>query len=118
MSEPRRIDAPQPGFWLIRQAKGAPQVPACIRRFHTHYEPGNPLNLMERSPFLAAEIAGEYIGLDAVWQRKGEPITEAEYRFRCADANWAKQHAPEEPIANPRRAVDLRALPPIMPPGS
>ena len=55
----RRMDRPEPGFWLVRLAKGAPQVPACIRVVQTLAEPGDPLNLMDRSPFIAAFIAGE-----------------------------------------------------------
>jgi hypothetical protein len=108
---PRALLSPEPGFWLVRLAKGAPLVPAAILRVHTTHEPGNPGNAMERSPFLAAEIAGETCDIDAVWLRKGEPITESEYRFRCADAAHARQWRPDEPQAQPRKAVDWMTAP-------
>ena len=111
--ESRKMLDPQPGFWLVRLAKGAPQVPAAIVRVHTTAEPGNPANLMERSPFLAAFVAGEPVDLDAVWQRRGEPITEAEYNFRIADLEHAKAWRPDDPRGKPREAVDWQNVLPF-----
>jgi len=60
------------GFWLVRARLGraenktviwGPASPACIVRLHTRHEPGHPENLMERSPFFAAFVSGEPIGL-------------------------------------------------------
>ena len=107
----RRMDRPEPGFWLMRLAKGAPRVPACTRVVQTLAEPGDPLNLMDRSPFIAAFIAGEPVAVDDVWLRKGEPITEDEHNFRVADLLWAQQHAPDEPQASPRKRIDLMQAP-------
>ena len=104
---------PQPGFWLVRLAKGGPQAPAAIVRVHTTAEPGNPSNAMERSPFLAAFIAGEPVDLDAVWLLRGEPITEAEYRFRVADIEHAKAWRPDDPRGKPREAVDWQTVLPF-----
>lgn len=105
----RRIDRPEPGFWMIRLVKGGPLVPAAIMRVQTTQDPetGEP---MERSSFLAAFINGEPVDIDAVWLTRGTEITEAEYRFRVADAEWARRHAQFDPIANPRRRVDLAAI--------
>ena len=64
-----------------------------------------------RSPFLAAFVNDEPVDMDRVWLTKGEPITEAEYAFRVADAKWAAEHAPNEPAAQPHKAVDLRQIP-------
>lgn len=103
----RRMDRPQEGFWLVRQVKGGPRVPAAIMVVHTTQEPGEPGNLMERSPFVAAFVAGEPVAVDVVWLHRGESITEADYNFRVADIEWAKEHAPDEPQAQPRRRIDL-----------
>lgn len=109
--KPRRIDQPECGHWMLRLVKNGPLVPAAIMRVHTtrHPETDEP---MERSPFLAAFIAGRPAAIDDVWLYRGQPITEAEYRFRVADLEWAVEHAPHEPIANPRRPVDLATMAP------
>ncbi|MBN9497826.1 MAG: hypothetical protein J0H39_13805 [Alphaproteobacteria bacterium] len=109
MSDARPIDAPQPGFWMVRLVKGGPEVPARIYRHVTAREPGNETNAMERSPFLAAEIAGETVALDDVWLRTGRPIDEAEYRFQIADHAHAREWRPRDAKAQPRRAIDLMA---------
>lgn len=103
----RRMDAPQPGFWLMRQVKGGPRVPASIQMVHTTFEPGDVGNRMDRSPFLAAFIAGEPVALDEVWLRRGEPTTKADHDFRVADLRWAREHSPDEPQAQPRKSIDL-----------
>jgi hypothetical protein len=109
MNEGRPIDAPQPGFWMIRLVKGGPEVPARIFRYVTTHEPGNPDNAMERSPSLVAEIAGEPTELDDVWLRSGRAIDEAEYRFQVADHAHAREWRPRDAKSQPRRAIDLMA---------
>ncbi len=42
---------------------------------------------------------------------KGERITEAEYEYLLQDRAWARQHSPDAPEANPRKRVDLNAMP-------
>lgn len=111
MMPPRRIDRPEPGHWAVRLVRGGPAIPARIFWAQTTHEPGNPENRMERSPFLAAEIGGEVADVDDVWLRRGTPITEAEYRYRVAEMQWAKEHAPREAVARPRQRVDFAALP-------
>jgi hypothetical protein len=111
VSAPRVIDRPEPGYWLVRLIKDGPWVPAAIVRVQTMHEPGEPDNLMERSPFLAAEIAGDTVAVDEVWQRRGQPITADEYVQRVAQIKWARQHAPHDPIANPRERIDPLTAP-------
>lgn len=110
--EPRILNQPKPGFWLMKLRKGAPEVPAAIMWVHTTHEPGNPDNLMERSPFLAAFIAGEPVSLNRVWESRGRPISETEYRYLLADLEWVRQYAPTDPKANPRQKVDLSTMAP------
>lgn len=112
MTMPRIISAPQEGYWLIRLVKGGAEVPAAIIRHHTRYEPGNVLNAMERSSFLAAYIGGEEVPLDNVWLRRGRVIGRAEYEFRIAEGAWVKEHAPQEPAATPATPIDLLSVKP------
>ena len=104
---------PHPGFWLVRLVKRGPLVAACVRVVQTTAEPDNPENDMTgtRSPHLAAFVLDEPVALDRVWNWRLDPITEAEYKFQCANAAWARRFSSEEPIAQPRRPVDLRKVP-------
>ena len=110
MKAGRRIDAPRPGFWLIRLVKGGPEVPARIYRHSTTHEPGDPANEMERPSFLLAEIAGEPAELDDVWLRAGRAIDEAEYLFQVADHAHAREWRPRDAKADPRRRIDHLAV--------
>ena len=106
----------QPGYFLIRLGRQRPLVAARI---------------YERPPddgdTPAGEILGEPCDPVLVWTgRDRRPLTlpddgrawtiEGYYRYLCADADHARAWRPEEPIANPRRRVDLTKLPPIGPP--
>ena len=79
----RRIDAPEPGWFRLRLARGAPPVGA---RIYT------------RLGQLVAEINGAEADVDAVWT-SGEAVSEAEYRRLI-----------EAPPADPTKAVDYRAM--------
>ena len=115
LDAPRQIAKPEVGYWLMRLTKGGPQVAAAIMWLETVEEPGVPENRMvgTRSRHLAAFIAGEPVSVDEVWLRRGVPITRDEYHFRLSDMAWAKQHAPDEPIAKPRERIDLTTAPPV-----
>ena len=106
---------PEPGYWMIRLVKNGPLVPACIRWVQTGAEPGEPENVMERSPFLAAFIDEKPVDIDRVWNWKGSgrAIAATEYSYRCADAAWAREHAPTEPAANPKKQIDFTEIDPI-----
>ncbi len=115
MTEPRNIDRPEPGFWMVKLAKGGVDVPARIFRETCAAEPGDPENRMERPAFLVAEILGEVATLDDVWLRRGRAIEAAEYRFQVADFAHAQAWRPHDPKHAPRAAVDLSSLPPLYP---
>lgn len=110
MSAPRIIGRPEPGYWLIRLVRNGPPVPAAIMWAQTTHDPvtGEP---MDRSRFLVAVIGGKPAGLEDVWHRRGRPIDEAEYRFRLADAAWAREHAPSDAHANPTRSINPLVAP-------
>jgi hypothetical protein len=42
----------------------------------------------------------------------GQEITEKEFRFLARRREWAHEHAPDHPAANPREPIDLTKLPP------
>lgn len=109
----RPLLSPIPGYWLIRLNSRGPRVPAAIEWHETIVDPDFPENDMRgtRYRYLAATINGEPASLDDVWLSKGSAITAAEYRFRTAESRWAKKYAPDEPIANPRKPVDLNQIP-------
>jgi hypothetical protein len=109
---PRYLDQPAPGFWLMRLVKGGPLVPACIQWIHTTHEPGEPENAMERSPFLAAFLAGKPVDLDRVstWAKEGT-LDEPEYRFRLKEmVEWAMPgrdtYARKVAVARPYEKID------------
>jgi hypothetical protein len=104
----------QPGYFRIRLGGDRPLVAARI---------------YERPPDDGDTPAGEILGKPCdpveVWAgRDREPLVAPEgytlegwYRYLCDDAAWAKVHASsEEPLANPRRKVDLTKISPIGPP--
>ena len=102
------------GHYLICLGKGRPWVAARITGPLDH-EPGDPDNQLDRSPLclpLVADILGEEcdpLDVWCAWRR--EETTEAEYAFRCADATYARQYAPQEPQVRPQRKVDMLQSP-------
>lgn len=44
---------------------------------------------------------------------KGEPVDELEYERLVQDRAWARKYTPNDPAANPRKAVDIAKMPPI-----
>jgi hypothetical protein len=107
------MDRPQVGYWRMRLTRGGPFVGACIKWVQTTHEPGEPDNRMERSPFLVALISDEVVSIDRVWLSRGEPISEAEYRYLCASVDYAMKHDPGAPEADPTKRIDLATAQPV-----
>src|SRR4051812_4677736 len=101
------------GHFLIRLGRECPLVVAA--------------RIFDRGPDEGDTPAGEMLGEPCdpilIWTgRDRQPLVpragmtvEQEYAFRCADAAWSRENAPEEPIARPYRPVDLKVLQPIPP---
>lgn len=71
---------------------------------------------LDRSWRWQAEANGEMVeDFNRVWpQCAGSEITEAEYREYIARQQWAREHAPATPFADPRRRYDpLNAILPL-----
>lgn len=120
MNAPRDAGKPQPGFYKIKLTKGGVFVPA--RLIH---QPGrDPVDgsLLDRSYWWTAIIDGDQVaepsinpieaGVFRIWPICWE-IDEREYDYMLANAEWTRAHAPHEPAANPRQAVDIRQLDPV-----
>lgn len=116
----RIADRPQPGHFKLRLCKGGPFVAASISFApSTDPETGEPL---DRSWHWEATIAGSLVadpspswvraGVDRVWLF-GTPIDKAEHDFLLSAAAWDRAHAPDAPMANPQKPVDIRAIEPI-----
>lgn len=115
----RPISSPSIGYWAVRLAKNGAEVGARIYWLRcgdcgAALDPTTIANITEGRPELAAEIDGEPASVDDVWLRRGRVIDETEYRWLLEDARWCREHAPEEPRAQPRQAVDIRQLRPMV----
>lgn len=106
----RTLGVYEVGYWAIKLAKGAVEVGACIQYERTHFEPGNPENLMDRSAILTARVNGEIVPLDRVWLTRGRVVDKAEYDWLVADRAWAKKHRPDSPEANPSKKIDWKTV--------
>lgn len=109
------------GYWLIRDGKKRPLIPARI--WWCHHEPGCPDNKLDQ-PFLAGEIAGQPVDPVDIYAAhdhqemvpKGGLTLAQEYAWRVADMEHAREYRPDDPIANPRRRINLTKIPPLEPP--
>lgn len=112
MTEPRQIDDPQPGHWLIRETSGGARVPARIWIERLPEHEGLPIdpwpNAETRILGIFAEVAGEEAAVERVWTTRGEPIDAQRYAFEVADVKWLRENRPNDPRANPRKKVRLR----------
>jgi hypothetical protein len=50
--------------------------------------------------------------LARIWHY-GLMIDQTEHDYLVARYQWAKEHAPDDPMANPTKPVDLKTLPPV-----
>lgn len=119
MTAARRTDRLETGYFRMRLVKGGPMVACAIRKlchctpmggFAHDWDP----ELCDRHAPPDAWIGGELQKPRRAWDiwTFGEAITKEEYDYMLAAADWARSHAPDEPSANPGRAVDLMTAPP------
>jgi hypothetical protein len=106
--DPETTAEPQCGYYKRRLVRGGPWIPCRIWLFQDIDEVGELLD-DER---LQAECNGAWADPDDLWSFvAANPITEAEFKFLSATIEWTQSHAPHEPMANPRQAVDWTAVP-------
>lgn len=120
MNAPRDVGRPAPGFYKIRLTRGGPFVAARILH-QPGRDPidGTPLDrsywwtaIIDGEPVAEPSTSAEEAGVFRIWPVCWS-IGEAEYDYLLANAKWAKAHAPHEPAANPRQAINLRNLDPV-----
>lgn len=105
-----------PGLYAVRMRKGAVEV-AC----KVAYGPA-------RDPLTGEVLDRSFMW--SIWINKpstaepdycspavrpymliGRPINEGDYRHMLAVSDWARDYAPASPEANPRRPVEIAAIP-------
>lgn len=99
----------------MRLVKGGPFVAVVIRLDADRHEPENPENKLDRSPVWYAEIDGQEVEIGEAWgpHMRLRPTDLAEYNFLIADAAYTRKYGPDEPEANPTKAVDISTMPVI-----
>ena len=132
MAESRRVDVIVPGHYEVRLRKGGPPVGARIA-FMAPDDPitGEPLDRSYRhrlwiggrevqndgTPSGVNPATGRWRRgfLDVLWNTALHctPIDETRYRYLVSVHEWAVQHAPHRPEANPRQRVNLGEAAPL-----
>lgn len=103
-----------PIFRLVRVVKRGPLCPAYLGWVQTRFEPGEPSNTMERSPFIVAYLSGEPTEparLFATGKAGSSHITRAEYARLVAEIASNRRHGRYDPRAFPNRPVDVGQMP-------
>lgn len=101
------ISQPQPGFYRLRRVRGGPWIAARIWIDNS---------IPERPAVMLAEIDGQFQDPLAIWPScAGNDVDEAEYRHLLNVREWAVQHAPNAPEANPLQPIDLATQPVFTP---
>jgi len=113
MQESRLTMQPECGFYRRRIVKDGPFVPV---RFWLHQQIDRVTGELTEDERLRCQVNGqEIIGADNIEQQwvycANHPISEAEFAFMCARADWAEEHAPNDPHAQPQLAIDWDTVP-------
>lgn len=109
-------------YWRVKLAAGAPWSPL---RIWTGYpvDPVTSETLTERPCLWRAclngtdvdisEVVIEFDGQSGDPVVKGEQVDAAEYQYLLERHIWARRYDPTDIAANPRKKIDLHALPPL-----
>jgi len=96
-------EEPQCGWYMRRLVKGGPHVPARIW-YESETDADGELTGDE---VMRCEVNNKYEDPEEQWLwLAGKPILPVEYDYLTAVRNYAVAHAPDEPLANPRRPID------------
>lgn len=101
---------PQCGFFKRRFVRGGPFVPARIWMDQKIDAVTGELTTDEK---LRCQIDGKDVRPEDEWVGLcARPIPESEFRFMCADADWAQEWKPDAPQAQPARQINLLTVDP------
>lgn len=98
-------DTPTAGFYKMQLRSGAAY--AGIRIWFG--PPADPVtgDELDRSWRWQAEANGEPIDVERVWPKCADKgVSASEYRALCRQQDWAREHAPDSALADPRRKHD------------
>ena len=108
MIEPRQINNPQPGIWLVRCCRRCPPVAARI--YWCSHEPGYPDNEIDQ-PYLQGQLGLDLVPPNEVWLLRGIEITADEFDHQVRLLRWLADNRPTDPRVCYREPVDLAAIP-------
>lgn len=105
-----------PIFRTVRLVKQGPLCPSVIMWLHTLYEPGEPSNSMDRSPFIAAYLSGELFDgpparLYTMGRAGTEHISRAEYMRAVAEISSNRRANRFDPRCFPFDPVAVDQIP-------
>lgn len=101
--KPQITHEPQCGYFKRRLVRDGPFV---VARIWMHQETDADGDLIAPEE-LRCEVDGKEKDPVEAWTwLAGKPITREEYRHLDAVRTWARQHAPEQPEADPDKPVD------------
>lgn len=103
-------DTPIAGHYQMKLRSGGVMVGIRI----WHGAPLDPIDgtELDRAHRWNATANGRPIDLQRVWPRcAADPISEREHAYLVKLQAWGEEHAPESPIADPTRRVDLLTAP-------
>lgn len=99
---------PQVGFYKRKMVSGGIHVPARIWLEQPTDENGELI----ADEVLRCEVNGDLRNPVEAWPWLfANPISEQEYCYMMAQAEWAREHAPSDPAANPRQRLSALTSP-------
>ncbi len=99
------MNTPEVGFYKRKLVKHGPFVAARI-----YIIPGdrNELGELESDDIWCCEVDGEQRDPWDQWTwLTGNEITEAQYNYMRASADWDRENDPDSPFANPKQPIDI-----------
>jgi hypothetical protein len=107
--EPQITNEPMCGWFKRKLVKGGPFVPARIWMDQWIDDETGELLADET---LQCEVAGKWADAEDQWSYlAGNPISEAEFKFMTATAEYAAAYEPSNPAADPRRPINNLTTP-------
>ena len=107
--KPQITSEPQCGWFLRRFIRFGPQVP-CRIWLEQKVDPET--GELTEDAVLCCDIDGRPADPEEQWSYlAGDPITEKEFEHQTAVSRYAKKRDPREPLANPRKPIDLLTIP-------
>lgn len=114
------IDTPEKGYYKMRLVAGGPAVPVHIERFCTCTINGGDdserhvwRESCDRYPRLGAIVEGSREEeAEEIWSYcAGNQITHKEYRFINEQREWLKRNAPDDPLTEIDKPIDVNEMP-------